>query len=154
MSRAFVALGANIGERRRQLEEAVRRIDQHPDIHLIRRSEIIETKPVGKTDQPDFLNMVIAVDTFLAPADLMQTCLMIEKAMGRTRTERWGPRTIDIDIVAYGRKRMVTEGLTLPHPRAHERAFVMDPLREIDAEAADWVEEVAREAARDGARGS
>jgi 2-amino-4-hydroxy-6-hydroxymethyldihydropteridine diphosphokinase len=144
MSRALLALGANIGERRRQLEDAVRRLDEHPDIHLIRRSAIIETKPVGKTDQPDFLNMVIAVETSLAPVDLMHTCLMIEKAMGRERTERWGPRLIDIDIVAHGRKRVATDALTLPHPRAHERAFVMEPLREIDPETADWVEEVAR----------
>jgi len=149
MSRALLALGANIGERRAQLDEAVRRLDEHPDIHLIRRSSVIETAPVGKTDQPDFLNMVIAIDTSLAPLDLLHTCLLVERAMGRERAERWGPRKIDIDIVAYGRKRMRAEGLTLPHPRAHEREFVMDPLRQIDPETADWVTEVARKAAHD-----
>lgn len=143
MNRALLALGANIGARHTQLEEAVRRLDEHPAIRLVRRSAIIETAPVGKTDQPDFLNMVIAVDTSLKPSDLLAACLEIERAMGRERTERWGPRTIDIDIVAYGRERLRQEGMTLPHPRAHERAFVMGPLREIDPETADWIEKVA-----------
>ncbi|MEX1179588.1 MAG: 2-amino-4-hydroxy-6-hydroxymethyldihydropteridine diphosphokinase [Cucumibacter sp.] len=143
MSRAYLALGANIGAPAKQLKEAVRRIAEHSGIHVVRRSQVIETEPWGKTDQPKFLNMAIEIETSLPPLDLMQACLMIERDMGRVRGEKWGPRVIDIDIIAYGHTRLVTPALTLPHPHAYEREFVLAPLREIAPEVAAWVEDVA-----------
>jgi len=139
MTRAYLALGANIGEPRAQLAEALKRIDTDPAIDIVARSAVIETEPWGKPDQPRFLNQVIAVETALAPRALLETCLGIERQMGRVRTEKWGPRVIDIDIVAYGRRTIDETGLTLPHPQAHKRDFVIDPLREIDPQTADWI---------------
>ncbi|HUV32157.1 MAG TPA: 2-amino-4-hydroxy-6-hydroxymethyldihydropteridine diphosphokinase [Devosiaceae bacterium] len=139
MSRAYLALGANIGEPRKQLMEAMRRLDEYPDIHVVKLSSIIETEPWGNPDQPRFLNMVVAVDTAMPPDDLMQACLAIERGMGRVRAEKWGPRVIDIDIIAVGETQLTSETVTLPHPHAHQRAFVMDPLREIAPDVAEWI---------------
>jgi 2-amino-4-hydroxy-6-hydroxymethyldihydropteridine diphosphokinase len=143
MVRAFLALGANIGDPPAQLEEAVRRIAETPGIDLTRRSSVIVTAPWGKTDQNDFHNMVLEVETSLTPQQLLTTCLGIEAEMGRKRLERWGPRSIDIDIVAYGHEVISEANLKVPHPYAHERAFVLDPLREIAPDVAEWI--VARE---------
>lgn len=143
MARAWLALGANIGRPRAQLKEAVRRLDAHPDIHIIKKSTIIETDPWGKTDQNPFLNMAIEIETSLGPEGLLDAALMIEVAMGRKREEKWGPRLIDIDVIAYGRKVIETERLTIPHPYAHERAFVTDPLEEIEPAIVAWLREHA-----------
>ncbi|AVX04417.1 2-amino-4-hydroxy-6-hydroxymethyldihydropteridine diphosphokinase [Maritalea myrionectae] len=143
MARAWLALGANIGRPRAQLKEAVRRLDAHPDIHIIKKSTIIETDPWGKTDQNPFLNMAIEIETSLGPEGLLDSALMIEVAMGRKRDEKWGPRLIDIDVIAYGRKVIETERLTIPHPYAHERAFVTDPLEEIEPAIVEWLREHA-----------
>jgi len=139
MARAWLSLGANIGDPPAQLAEATRRLDEHPQVRVVARSGVITTKPWGKTDQPDFANMAAEVDTDLSPIDLLHVALDIERDMGRVRHEVWGPRVIDIDIVAYERVEMQTGRLTLPHPHAHERAFVLDPLREISPETADWI---------------
>lgn len=139
MARAWLSLGANIGDPPAQLAEAIRRLDEHPQVRVVARSGVITTKPWGKTDQPDFANMAAEVDTDLSPIDLLHVALDIERDMGRVRHEVWGPRVIDIDIVAYERVEMQTGRLTLPHPHAHERAFVLDPLREISPETADWI---------------
>lgn len=144
MPKAWLSLGANIGYPKAQLAEAVQRLDAHPEIAVINRSSIITTKPWGKTDQPDFANMAIAVETSLKPEPLLDACLAVERAMGRERVEVWGPRLIDIDIIAYERFEMATERLTVPHPHAHERDFVLDPLREIDPATAAWVVERAK----------
>lgn len=143
-STAWLSLGANIGDPAAQLAEAVRRIGEHKAISLLAQSSVIITKPWGKIDQPDFANMAISVGTQLAPIDLLDALLGIEQAMGRVRDEVWGPRLIDIDIIAFDRLTLRSERLTLPHPFAHERDFVLQPLREIDAATADWVEETAR----------
>jgi 2-amino-4-hydroxy-6-hydroxymethyldihydropteridine diphosphokinase len=143
MATAWLSLGANIGDPRGQLAEAVRRIDEHAQISVSAQSSVLTTKPWGKTDQPDFANMAIAVETDLQPIDLLGVLLSIELAMGRVRKEVWGPRLIDIDIIAYERVRLKTERLTLPHPRAHERAFVTDPLTEIAPEVTAWVIDIA-----------
>lgn len=140
---AWLSLGANIGTPRAQLAEAVRRIGDHKDIELRVRSSVIATKPWGKTDQPDFANMALSISTSLEPIALLDALLGIEQAMGRVRDEVWGPRLIDIDIVAYDRLQMQTPRLTLPHPFAHERDFVLVPLREIDPATAQWVADVA-----------
>ncbi|MGV8856570.1 MAG: 2-amino-4-hydroxy-6-hydroxymethyldihydropteridine diphosphokinase [Devosia sp.] len=139
MPTAWLSLGANIGDPRAQLAEAVQRIDQNPDITVVSQSSVLTTKPWGKTDQPDFANMAIAVETTLDPIDLLDGLLGIELAMGRVRKEVWGPRLIDIDIIAYERVQLKTDRLTLPHPHAHERDFVTDPLSEIAPEVTEWV---------------
>lgn len=141
--KAWLSLGANIGDPRGQLVEAVGRIDAHPRITVTRQSTVITTKPWGKTDQPDFANMALEVETSLKPVPLLEALLGIELQMGRVRNDVWGPRLIDIDIIAYDRFEIRTARLTLPHPFAHQRAFVLDPLREIAPDVAEWVEMVA-----------
>lgn len=142
-SKAWLSLGANIGDPRAQLAEAVRRIGEHAAIEVTAESSVLITKPWGKTDQPDFANMAIAIETTLKPIELLDVLLGIELAMGRVRDEVWGPRLIDIDIIAYDRHEIKTARLTLPHPYAHERSFVLDPLRQIDENVANWVTECA-----------
>ncbi len=139
MAQAWLSLGANIGEPRAQLVEAIRRLDAHPQINVVKQSSVIATKPWGKTDQPDFANMAAEIATDLAPIDLLHVALDTEREMGRVRHEVWGPRVIDIDIIAYERIEMQTGRLTLPHPHAHARDFVLVPLREIAPETADWI---------------
>jgi 2-amino-4-hydroxy-6-hydroxymethyldihydropteridine diphosphokinase len=138
-STAWLSLGANIGEPQAQLAEAVRRIDAHPRIKVTAQSAVRITKAWGKTDQPDFANSAIAVETDLKPLELLDILLDIETTMGRQRIEVWGPRLIDIDIIAYDEVEMATPRLTLPHPYAHERDFVLDPLREIAPDVVIWV---------------
>ncbi len=139
MARAFVGLGANLGDPAAQIEEALHRLDTHEAIAVTARSRLIITKPWGKTDQPDFTNGVAAITTSLAPVALLDTCLSIEKTMGRVRAERWGPRLIDIDVIAYEHLVLRSERLTLPHPYAYRRNFVLRPLREIAPDMADWL---------------
>ena len=131
ISTAWLSLGANIGDPSAQLAEALRRIDGHEAISITKQSRVIITKPWGKTDQPDFANMAIAIETSLKPLVLLDILLGIELEMGRVRKEVWGPRVIDIDIIAYDGVEMETPRLTLPHPHAHERDFVLIPLSEI-----------------------
>lgn len=138
-STAWLSLGANIGDPPAQLAEAITRIDAHEQVTVIARSPQIITKAWGKTDQPDFANMAIAVETGLNPLELLEVLLGIELEMGRERVEVWGPRVIDIDIIAYDRIEMATPRLTLPHPHAHSRDFVLVPLAEIAPDTADWV---------------
>ena len=138
-STAWLSLGANIGDPPAQLAEAIARIDAHEHITVIARSPLIITKAWGKTDQPDFANMAIAVETGLKPLALLEVLLGIELEMGRERIEVWGPRVIDIDIIAYDRIEMATPRLTLPHPHAHSRDFVLVPLAEISPDTAEWV---------------
>jgi 2-amino-4-hydroxy-6-hydroxymethyldihydropteridine diphosphokinase len=144
MPRAWLSLGANLGDPAAQLAEAIRLIGGHDGIELITQSTVIRTKPWGKTDQPDFANMVVEIETSLTPIDLLHACLDIERSMGRVRHEVWGPRLIDIDVIAYERVEMDTAKLTLPHRFAHERDFVLEPLREIAPETADWLLERAK----------
>lgn len=139
MAHAWLALGANIGDPLAQLESAVARLDAHPYVNVTARSTIIVTAPWGKTDQNDFHNMALAVETNANPLELLDICLSIELAMGRERLEHWGPRLIDIDVIAYEREVIESERLKLPHPFAHERDFVLIPLREIAPEVADWI---------------
>lgn len=139
MARAWLGLGANIGDPPAQVREAVQRLDGHPEIAVVAQSSMLITKPWGKTDQPDFSNMVVEVETSLAPLGLLDACLGIEREMGRVRDIRWGPRRIDIDVVAYERLELDTERLHLPHRYAHERDFVLDPLREIAPDVAEWI---------------
>jgi len=130
-NRAFIALGTNIGDRFRNLCDAISLLNEEAEIELVHSSSIYETDPVGYTDQDPFLNMVIEVRTSLEPVVLLEKCLQIEHALGRKRIIRWGPRIIDLDILLYNQENMETEKLFIPHPRLHERAFVLIPLLEI-----------------------
>ncbi|HET7628833.1 MAG TPA: 2-amino-4-hydroxy-6-hydroxymethyldihydropteridine diphosphokinase [Bacillales bacterium] len=132
MTTAYIGLGTNIGERDRYLHEAVLRMDGHRRIHVTRLSSIYETEPIGCTDQADFLNMVAEVSTELAPDELLHATASVENQLGRTREVRWGPRTIDLDILLYNQATIETDALTIPHPRMHERAFVLVPLSELN----------------------
>ncbi|MDF2800040.1 MAG: folK [Devosia sp.] len=139
MVRAWLSLGANLGDAPANLAEAVRRIGEADGVTVVAQSGMITTKPWGKTDQPDFLNLALEINTALEPLPLLDALQSIEAIMGRERLEHWGPRLIDIDIVAYERLEMDTARLTLPHRYANERDFVLDPLREIAPEVAEWL---------------
>ncbi len=149
MAEAWLGLGANIGNLPTQIEEALLRLDQHAQIAITARSSLLFNPPWGKTDQGRFLNMVVAVQTSLSAQNLLAACLTIEADMGRIRGEKWGPRLIDIDLIAYERIEISSEKLTLPHRHAHERSFVMSPLREIAPDTARWIMERSEENRKD-----
>ncbi|MBR5162429.1 MAG: 2-amino-4-hydroxy-6-hydroxymethyldihydropteridine diphosphokinase [Schwartzia sp.] len=128
---AYLSLGANLGRRRETLREAVKRIGEAAGVELTAVSSVYETEPWGKLDQPRFLNLAVAIKTTLTPETLLALTQSIETALGRVRHERWGPRTIDIDILWFEGVERNTPKLTLPHPRMTERAFVLVPLAEI-----------------------
>ncbi|REE56409.1 2-amino-4-hydroxy-6-hydroxymethyldihydropteridine diphosphokinase [Paenibacillus taihuensis] len=128
---AYIALGSNVGDREKQLRDALSLLDQHPDIDVTRVSAIYETDPVGYTDQPAFLNMAAALVTTLEPLQLLRAMLEMETLLGRTRDIRWGPRTIDLDLLLYEGATLEDEELTLPHPRMMERSFVLVPLHDV-----------------------
>ena len=132
--RAYVGLGANLGDRLSTLQRALDLLGAYPGITVVRSSRVYETDPVGGPPQPGFLNAVAEVRTRLGPSDLLRACLAVEDTLGRVRRERWGPRTIDLDLLSYGREEVDEPGLTVPHPRMHERAFVLVPLLELDAD--------------------
>jgi 2-amino-4-hydroxy-6-hydroxymethyldihydropteridine diphosphokinase len=131
MTRAYVGVGANLGDREATIRAA---IDALPGIVGV--SELRETDPVGVVDQPAFLNGAVALETELGPRELLDALLAIERGLGRERRERWGPRTIDLDLLLYGDKTIDEPGLTIPHPRLHERRFALEPLLDLDPELA------------------
>lgn len=139
--RAALALGGNLGDVASALAAALRALEAGGELRIVARSNVWRTPPWGKTDQPDFLNMCALVATQLSPRELLALCLNVESQAGRVRKERWGPRVIDIDVLAYDDVSWDDEALTLPHPRMKQRAFVLVPLAEI---APDWVIEGAR----------
>ncbi len=132
MNIAYIALGSNIEPRVEYLQRALRMLKDHEHISIEMQSSIYETKPVGYQDQGLFLNMVAKIQTSLSPFDLLSFCQSVENTLGRKRIIRFGPRTVDLDILLYNQKRVDTENLTVPHPRMQERAFVLIPLSEID----------------------
>lgn len=135
-TRAVLALGSNLGERGETLSSAVAELVDPPEVRLLAISPIVQTKAVGGPQgQPDFLNMVIAVETSLPPLDLLRHCQAVEQKHLRVRDVRWGPRTLDVDIITYGDSASSDPTLTLPHPRAAERAFVLYPWSLIDPSA-------------------
>jgi 2-amino-4-hydroxy-6-hydroxymethyldihydropteridine diphosphokinase len=129
--RAFVGLGSNLGDRLANLQEAAALLAGTEGIEVTRFSRVYETSPVGPP-QPDFLNAVAELWTSLSARELLEVCLDIEKRMGRVRDRRWGPRVIDLDILNYGKEEIDEPGLVVPHPRMHERAFVLVPLLELE----------------------
>ena len=131
--KAVIALGSNIGDIKTNLDLALTMLREATDVKQV--SSYYSTKPVGYTDQPDFLNAVCIIETELPAMALLAMLQGIEKVMGRERTIKWGPRTIDLDIIQYGDLISKAEELTLPHPRAHERKFVLEPWHEIEPDA-------------------
>lgn len=133
---AIVALGSNLGDRNETLSRALSLLTEAPGITAVIPSPIYETPPVGVTNQPPFLNMVAGVETTLSPEELMALLLETEQEMGRTRTVRWGPRIIDLDLLFFEQEKRQTATLTLPHPRWAERTFVTIPLKDLLAHPA------------------
>lgn len=131
---AFLALGSNLGDRLEHLRAAVRKLDATRGIEVLRSSRVYETEPLGPP-QPPYLNAAIEVVTTLTPRELLVAALGVEDSLGRVRAERWGPRTIDVDILAYDELTVDEPDLEIPHPRMHERGFVLVPLGELDADA-------------------
>lgn len=127
----YLGLGSNLGDRESTICRAINLLCQHPAIRLIKASSLYETAPVGFTDQADFLNAVISIETSLTPTELLGVCQSVEAKLGRVRKQPWGPRTIDVDILIYNDLQCATSTLILPHPRFHQRRFVLVPLAEI-----------------------
>lgn len=130
-NRIYLALGSNIGNRKNYLQEAVEKLQKEKKIEVTQLSSIYETDPVGVTEQGPFLNMVLELYTCHKPYDLLKTTQRIEQELNRVREKRWGPRTIDLDILLFNDENIKMDDLYIPHPRMHERAFVLVPLNEI-----------------------
>ena len=147
---AVIGLGANVGEPRAQLDAAFAAMAQLPDTCLLRRSSFYRTAPMGKADQPDFINAAAMITTGLSALSLLAHLLGIEHKHGRHRAERNGPRTLDLDLLLYGDDIIDEPGLAVPHPRMHQRRFVLEPLLELDPDcnipgrgrAADWLDRI------------
>jgi 2-amino-4-hydroxy-6-hydroxymethyldihydropteridine diphosphokinase len=132
MAVAFIGLGSNQAQPQQQLQQAFAQIDQLPHTRLLASSSLYCSAPIGYLDQPDFVNAVAKVETTLAPHDLLNALLDIEHQHGRERTFRNAPRTLDLDVLLYDDAQLHEHGLTLPHPQMHLRAFVLQPLLEIE----------------------
>ena len=132
MNLSYLSLGSNMGDRFEMLRQAVAQLAEQPAVTVTQISSLYETDPVGYTDQEPFLNMVVQLETELTAMALLDVCQMIEQNLNRKRLVRWGPRTIDLDILLYNQDRIETARLTVPHPRMNERAFVLISLLEID----------------------
>jgi 2-amino-4-hydroxy-6-hydroxymethyldihydropteridine diphosphokinase len=148
---AYLGLGGNVGNPAAAMAQALQKLDAHPDCRVTGVSRLYRTPPWGKTDQDWFFNAAAAVETTLGPHDLLDLCLEIERSMKRIRSERWGPRTLDMDILVFGDTVLSDERLTVPHPRMTDRAFVLMPLADIAPEMSvagkpvvDWLEAVDR----------
>jgi 2-amino-4-hydroxy-6-hydroxymethyldihydropteridine diphosphokinase len=132
--RVFIALGSNLGDRAGWLRQAREKLFDAPTVQFVAASSVYETEPVGKTEQPAFLNQLIEVRTTLAPEELLLRLLQVERELGRLRNERWGPRNIDLDLLAFGGCKIKKSRLVLPHPELHRRRFVLQPWAEIAPE--------------------
>jgi len=133
VQRAYVGLGSNLGDREETLRAAVVALGEHPSVEVVGFSSLIDTEPVGYTDQPRFLNGVAAVETELSARELLELLLEVERRFGRSREDvpPQGPRTLDLDLLVYGTAEIEEPGLRVPHPRLHERGFVLEPLAEV-----------------------
>lgn len=129
MDRVYISIGSNLGDRISNCKKALDEMGSFANIVTV--SSLYETEPVGKEDQPDFINCVAEIDTDLAPHDFLERLNVVEEKLGRVRDEKWGPRTIDLDIIFYGDQVINDNDLEIPHPRAHLRRFVLEPLCEI-----------------------
>jgi 2-amino-4-hydroxy-6-hydroxymethyldihydropteridine diphosphokinase len=136
LTRAYVGLGANLGDREATIRRAVELLGTEPGIEVVAVSTLRETEPVGYADQPTFVNGAAALETNLSPRALLDRLLAVEQELGRVRGvgPRFGPRTIDLDLLLYGAEVLDEAGLTVPHPRLTERRFALEPLYELDPE--------------------
>jgi 2-amino-4-hydroxy-6-hydroxymethyldihydropteridine diphosphokinase len=132
--RAFVGLGANLGNREETLQRAVALLASAEGVEVLAVSQLRETDPVGVVDQPRFLNGAAEVETTVSAREFLDTLLAIERSLGRERVERWGPRTVDLDLLLYGDQIVDEPGLRVPHRYLHERRFALEPLAELDPE--------------------
>jgi 2-amino-4-hydroxy-6-hydroxymethyldihydropteridine diphosphokinase len=132
--RAYVGLGSNLGDREGTIRRAVELLGEQPGIEIVAVSTLRDTDPVGYEDQPRFLNGAVALEVDLSARALLDELLEVERELGRDRSRetRWGPRTIDLDLLLYGEETVDEPGLTVPHPRLAERQFVLEPLSELD----------------------
>lgn len=130
--KAYIGLGSNLGDREGQIRAALEAIADLPDTDLVRVSSLYDTEPAGEVDQPNFLNAAALLDTELEPRQLLWNLLLIEKRLGRVRTQPWGPRTIDLDLLLYGDEIVEEDDLRVPHPEIIRRSFVLVPLVELD----------------------
>lgn len=130
--KAYIGLGSNLGDREGQIRAALEAIADLPDTDLVRVSSLYDTEPAGEVDQPNFLNAAALLDTELEPRQLLWNLLLIEKRLGRVRTQPWGPRTIDLDLLLYGDEIIEEDDLRVPHPEIIRRSFVLVPLVELD----------------------
>ncbi len=137
--KVFIGLGSNLGDRKKNIQTAVNLLEKEKKIEIIKQSKIIETEPYGNLNQPDFLNCVVEVQTDLNPEHLLEICHKIENELGRIRKEKWGPRTIDLDILFIDDYVIRTPDLVVPHPEVHLRRFVLTSMVEI---APDFVHPV------------
>ena len=128
---AFVGIGSNLGDREGNFRQAVELLSAEDGVDVVAVSEIRETDPVGPVEQGPFLNGAVRIETDLAPRELLERLLAVEERLGRVRRERWGPRTIDLDLLLYGDDIVDEPGLTVPHPRLHERRFALEPLSDL-----------------------
>lgn len=131
MANVYLGLGSNLGDREENLEKAIDALDEFDEINVTNRSRVFETEPYGKTDQPEFMNMCVEIETRMSPLSLLETVLGIEHSLGRVREEVWGPRIIDIDILLYEDLELELDDLSIPHKEMHKRSFVLEPLAEI-----------------------
>jgi 2-amino-4-hydroxy-6-hydroxymethyldihydropteridine diphosphokinase len=133
--RAYVGVGANLGNREETVARALELLGAQDGIEVVAVSSLRDTEPVGLREQPRFLNGAVAIETELDPRELLERLLAVELALGRTRDgPRFGPRTIDLDLLVYGGRELAEPGLTVPHPRLAERRFALEPLAELDPE--------------------
>ncbi len=135
MANVYLGLGSNLGDREENLGKAIDALNDFDEIEVTRRSRVLETEPYGKTDQPEFLNMCVEIDTRMSPLSLLETVLGIEHSLGRVREEVWGPRIIDIDILLYEDLEIELDDLSIPHKEMQKRSFVLEPLAEIAPDA-------------------
>lgn len=132
MNSAYLSMGSNIGNRLEHLQQAVQLLNEHPSIDVLQVSSVYETEPVGLTEQAKFLNIAVELETSLEATALLRACQSIENKLGRMRKIRWGPRTVDLDILLYNEDHIQSEDLIIPHLRMQERAFVLVPLVEVN----------------------
>ena len=130
--KAFIGLGSNLGEREDMIRQALEMLSHVPDTELIRASALYDTEPAGEVEQPNFLNAVAQLDTHLTARQLLWNLMLIEKRLGRVRTLKWGPRTIDLDLLLYGDQLIDEDDLCVPHPEIIRRSFVLVPLVELE----------------------
>jgi 2-amino-4-hydroxy-6-hydroxymethyldihydropteridine diphosphokinase len=132
MPTVFIGIGSNLGDRERLIADALSLVGAHEGIELAAISKVRETEPVGVVDQPRFLNAAAKLETELPAREVLERLLAVERELGRVRVERYGPRTIDLDLLLYGDEVIDEPGLRVPHPRLQERRFVLEPLLDLD----------------------